>query len=419
MLKEVRSLDPVRHRYWHVRHLARTAGEEIAINVENWFADQGYRRRLVILDDIFPHLLSAFRIAEYNAYLAAYQNALVYSTAASFALIGEQRSFQEVVAEYVGCYPQFRGRARAIDERRSLQGQPAYFVFLQNARNFMSLLERYQMPFVFTLYPGGGFQLDQEDSDKTLERVCSLPNLHKVIVTQKITYEYLMHRQLLDPEKVEFIYGGVLPVGRLTERLPAKKHFRQDKDTFDICFVAYKYIPGAIDKGYDVFLAVAKLLANTHSDIRFHVVGPFDETDLDVSGLGGRLKFYGAQLTDFFPEFYSRMDIILSPNIPFLLQPGAFDGFPTGCCVEAALCGVAVFCTDPLHQNITFQEGEELVIIPRDATEISGIIDQYYHCPDDLYRLARCGQAAFQEVFALEAQMKPRLRILTECLVAK
>ena len=77
----------------------------------------------------------------------------------------------------------------------------------------------------------------------------------------------------------------------------------------------------------------------------------------------GQVKFYGAQRTEFFPSFYSQMDLILAPNIPFTLLPGAFDGFPPGGCIEAGLSGVAVFCTDVLNQNIAFKDGEELVIV--------------------------------------------------------
>ena len=32
-----------------------------------------------------------------------------------------------------------------------------------------------------------------------------------------------------------------------------KKYYRHDKITFDICFVANKYMPGGVDKGFDRF----------------------------------------------------------------------------------------------------------------------------------------------------------------------
>jgi glycosyltransferase involved in cell wall biosynthesis len=173
---------------------------------------------------------------------------------------------------------------------------------------------------------------------------------------------------------------------------------------------------GGVDKGYDVFIEVARELSRRHDDVRFHVVGPYDESDLDVSDLDGRIKFYGVRQTEFFPQFYSEMDLIVAPNLPFKLIPGAFDGFPTGGCIEAGLCGVAVFCTDPLNQNIAFKDGEEIVIVPRDAEQICQLIENYYHDYDGLVQLARRGQEAFKTAFAIETQLEKRLRILSQFL---
>lgn len=370
------------------------------------------RRRetgLIILDDIFPHLLSAFRIAEFNAYLSRYENSMVYSTAASFRAIGDKRTFREVVGEYVGRYPEFEGRTLRFSDQR-LKGRLSYFVFLQNARGFMHLLEGSTTPFVFTLYPGGGFKIYQPDSDAVLTKVCSMPNLAKVITTQKLSHEYLLN--FLAPEKIEFIYGGVFPSDRLATLGVLRKQYQKHKRTFDICFVAYKYMAKGLDKGYDIFVEVARQLCRMHDDIYFHVVGPYDRSDIDVSDLQGRINFCGARQTEFFPEFYAGMDIILAPNAPFIIFPGSFDGFPTGSCIEAGLCGVAVFCTDALNQNIAFKEGEEIVIVPRNVGDICELIDRYYRDYDSLVKLAQCGQEAFRIAFAIETQLEKRFRIL-------
>jgi glycosyltransferase involved in cell wall biosynthesis len=165
-----------------------------------------------------------------------------------------------------------------------------------------------------------------------------------------------------------------------------------------------------------VFVEVAKLLSNKHDDIFFHVVGSFDRSDIDVGDIGARIKFYGTKPTGYFPAFYSGMDMILSPNVPFVLSPGAFDGFPTGGCIEAGLSGVAVFCSDPLDQNIEFEDGEELVIISRDPEAISEKITRYRARHDELNELARKGQKAFERVFGEEAQLGPRLRLLSDLM---
>jgi glycosyltransferase involved in cell wall biosynthesis len=380
----------------------------------------GFRKKpendLIILDDIFPHLLSSFRVAEFNAYLSAYEKAVVYSTATSFSAIGETRSFPEVTREYEIRYPELAGRTFKVDSQTRLNGQLAYFVFLQNAWAFMDRLKSSNIPFIFTLYPGGGFRIDEPVSDDTLRRVCSLPNLRKIITTQKLSQEYLLKKGLLEPEKIEFIYGGVFPSEELTNTAQSRTYHKDGKDTFDICFVAFKYMARGIDKGYDVFVQVARELSRLYDDIRFHVVGPYDESDIEVSDLKGKIAFYGVKRTDFFPAFYSKMDIILSPNVPFTLMPGTFDGFPTGGCIEAALCGVAVFCTDVLNQNVVFKDGEEIVIIPRSVEDICELIAKYYNHYDRLVELGCRGQEAFKAAFAIETQLEKRLNLMSQYL---
>ena len=395
------------------------------VHVDDWIEDKYLLlsdrlflpsdRRLTILDDIFPYLLSAFRIAEYNAYLDYFPMAQVASTGATY-LARERCSFTQVRAEYFKRYPQNKGRVSHYYFRRILPAGLAYTIFINNAFQFIEQFERANLPFVFTLYPGGGFHLDDAACERKLHRVLTSPCFRKVIVTQKISHEYLLSKGWCTPSQMEFVYGCVIPKNSQPEQTIAKRHYQQSKATFDICFVAYKYMPRGVDKGYDIFIEAAKALAKVHPDFRFHVVGPFNEQDIDVHELSDRLRFYGPQTTDFFIGFYKEMDVILSPNIPFTLYPGAFDGFPTGACMEAGLAGVAVFCTDLLQQNFIFREGEEIVIIPHDAHSICEQIEHYRRDYDALHRLSHQGQEAFRRVFALEAQMAPRLRLLSAYL---
>ncbi len=163
-----------------------------------------------------------------------------------------------------------------------------------------------------------------------------------------------------------------------------------------------------------MFIKTAKKLAMARKDFHFHIVGGFDGTELDIRELEGRISFYGCRDTGFLHNFYSRMDIILSPNIPFVRAPGAFDGFPTAGCVEAGLCGVAVFCTDPLSLNPGFVNGHDIVIISSEPEEICEQIMNYACDYGRLKTLATNGQAAFRKVFNLESQVAPRIRILRE-----
>ena len=108
--------------------------------------------------------------------------------------------------------------------------------------------------------------------------------------------------------------------------------------------------------------------------------------------------------------------MILSPNVPFKLFPGSFDGFPTGCCIEAGLAGVAVFCTDELKLNTYFTNHQDICLISKNKDEICDLIRMYFKDLDSLYLLSRNCQKSFKKVFDLEKQMSQRVKIISECL---
>jgi glycosyltransferase involved in cell wall biosynthesis len=371
---------------------------------------------VAIFDDLFPHPQSAFRLAEYNACLARFSNCRVYSTGSTLPVISKNQTFTEVLGEYAGNFPQFKERVSVFPGLRGVKPKIAYCVFINNARWVLPLAERAGAGFVFTLYPGGGLQLRDKACDESLRRVCSSKNFRKVIATQNVTRDYLLENEICAAENIEFIYGGAFPCHATGNNQKEKKQFGEAKNTFDLCFVAHKYMPGGRDKGYDFFVAAAKNLARSCPQARFHVVGSFSKEDFDVVELGDRIIFYGSQRPEFFGDFYNRMDLILSPNAPFILHPGAFDGFPTGCCIEAGMCGVAVMATDNLKQNVAFRDGVDILIINRDADEIARRIEYYYGQPQELYALANRGEASFRRVFDFDAQMEPRFKVMENIL---
>lgn len=378
---------------------------------------QGEERvKLLILDDFFPCVLSAFRVAEYNHYLEQIPGTEVHSIRPSNLLFKGKGSFQEALEGYSQLYPEHARKVRRFNRNRIPSANLVYTVFINNIYAFIDDIDRRGLPFVFTLYPGGGFFLNDSGTDQKLSRVFSSPNFRKVFVTQQITRQYLLDKGYCRPDDVVFIYGCVLPSRQLSRLPSVRRRYGIDKPTLDICFVAAKYTPRGEDKGYDVFIEVARRLCERFPDINFHVVGNFGPSDIDVCAIGERITFYGLRNTDFFPEFYGKMDLVLSPNAPFIIAPGAFDGFPTGSCMEAGLCGVAVFCTDPLDQNVAFKDGEEIVIIKRDAAEIVRTIEPYYQSPETLYELGQRGREAFFSALALDVQMTERMKVLRQLL---
>jgi glycosyltransferase involved in cell wall biosynthesis len=383
---------------------------------------------LIILDDHVPRPFSSFRIAEFNYLLREIPNSIILSSATSFAFekvlsvvakyfpgletvcrkLFRPLDFKLLASGYCRDHPGNKKRIGYIDPSACrVTGKMAYLVFINNAHKFIDYLETNDIDFVFTLYPGGGFRLDDEECDRKLSRVFGSKNFRSVIATQSATKEYLLKKKFCREEQIVAVFGGVFPSDYF-DRIENKSYYPADKAFVDICFVANKYSAQGIDKGYDLFIAAAHLLKDREM-VRFHVVGDFNEDDMDVSALEGRVAFYGQQPSSFFRRFYPAMDMILSPNRPFVLAPGAFDGFPTGCCIEAGLCGVAVFCTDPLDLNPAFSNHTDIVIIPDDAQSIVSILTDYLDHPDKLYSLARRVQGKFKEVFDIDAQMAQRI----------
>jgi glycosyltransferase involved in cell wall biosynthesis len=402
-------------RLVNTRKFVKEIVDDSIVIFENALLPNRHFTDLVILDDTFPFLLSTFRVFEFNYYLETFDNVEVHSIFKTFSSDKPIKP-SRVLNDYYRLYPKNAHKIIKFNRRRIVKGQLGYLVFLANTVQFIDFIEQNKIPFVFTLYPGGGFQIDQVKSDEKLRRICSSSYFRGVIVTQKITRDYLINNSFCDKEMVEFIYGGVFPSEYLASNGSVKKYYKQDKCSFDVCFVAHKYMPRGIDKGYDVFIEVAKKLSKSYKDIFFHVVGPFDKHDIDVSGIDEKIRFYGPRTTSFFLEFYSNMDIILSPNAPFILNAGGFDGFPTGSCIEAGICGVAVFCTDQLQQNIYFRDNSNIVIITRDPYDICERITYYYKNYDSLYDLSEESKNLFRSIFSEQYQLIPRRNIISRYL---
>ena len=370
-----------------------------------------HRLNIAILDDMFPQPLSAFRYEEFRSYLEQTVGLAIYSNGEAFPIVGERRSVPEVIAAFLELHPQHAGRVHALAPTNFPIADAYYTIFLNNIYKYVEAIEQVGQPFAFTLYPGGGFELNEVHSDAKLQRVLGSRCFRYVIATQPVTRDYLLARRLCREDQIRFIQGGVITRSAF-EKPRGKCHFGINKDRLDICFVAARYTPKGEDKGYDLFVDAAIRIIQAGLDVYFHVVGPWDETVLDLGDVRSRFTFYGFQRTSFFRDFYRRMDLILSPNRPFTLGPGAFDGFPTACCIEAALQGVAVACTDELQLNTQLEDGNQVLIIRPDADKIVEKLLPLFAQPHRLANIGRHGRMRFAQVFAHKAQLPPRINVL-------
>lgn len=378
---------------------------------------------LIIFDSLFPLRNSGFRYFEYDAYIRHFKSISVVTDGKDmhFACNGDDDTLlnrKNIVQDYndeFGTEKVFYGDFSDYDIHTA---SLVYCVFLGRIYKLLTL-DNLKTPFVFTLYPGGDFSLNQEQSDAMLRTVFSSPYFRRVIVTHKITRDYLLEKGLCPAEKMSFIFGGVVPPYlSKADFLKDKQYYGRDKDVMDICFVATKYTEFGQDKGYDTFIDAAKKIYRHHKNVRFHVVGNgFDEHTLDVSEIRDVLCFYGFMKTTAFDHFYRDKDFIVSPNKPFVLDPGFFDGFPTGCVSEAMLHCVAAIATDELGLNLGHYENHrDIELISPSADEIVMLIEKYLEKPELIPVLALNGKERTKEWAAAEHQIAPRIKVLEEVL---
>lgn len=371
---------------------------------------------LLIFDNIFPHPISGFRFEEFSVLLNEFDNSKILMTPDSYPALNTSKSeHKKHVKDFLVLFPALKEKLCFKKRHININTKLFYCVFIHNIYTNLRWLEKYKISFAFTLYPGGGFEIGDSISDMKLKEVFSSPQFKKVIVTQLYTRDYLLNNNLCTMNKIEYIYGCVVPQISTRKSIEEKKLFFRDKATLDICFCAAKYMPKGLDKGYDVFIEMAISIASKYDFIRIHVIGGFDEHDIDVVFLGDKISFYGYQSFDNLASIYKNMDIIISPNKPFYLGKG-FDGFPLGTVIEAVFNGVVALVTDELKQNSVFVNNEEIIIIESSAELIEKEIIKLINNPEKLYSLSRKGKEKFKEIFSKDFQMKPRVTLLHQII---
>jgi lipopolysaccharide transport system ATP-binding protein len=359
---------------------------------------------VVVLDDYFPTKGTGFRIAEFDWLLRRGVVSEVMTTV---------EPLDRMLIDYAVDHPRTYRQIFPFDADRLEQFECASVMFLNNAAYYLPSLERAALPFVLTLYPGGGLYLDNPEAKAKLDTVLHSPQLAHVITTQPVVTD-LVRSYVGTAVPVTEVLGGVMSELYLAPGPGLRtNYFGSGKKTLDVCFVAARYTPSGEDKGFPVFVESLRRLHEAGLPVRGHLVGGFAAADVpaDYSDLKD-LTFSGVKSTPELREFFLDMDVIISPNAPGHLAPGSFDGFPTGACVEAALCGVAVVCSDPLELNRTFTDRRDIHLAAVDAGDVSQRILDMVAEPEGLRRVAQAGLATARRAFGVEAQLWPRRRVI-------
>lgn len=369
---------------------------------------------LLVVDDIVPSTLSPFRVIEYRHYLDFF-NAAILSTEGWKGWFGNE-SFAAARETFTASEAK-RARIGRLADQTDVVARLAYVTFLGNAYRLLPYFRSRNLPFILQLYPGGGLELNQPEVDQRLDAVLNSPLCRKVIVTQTITERYLRDRIKVDPARIEMIYGGVFESREDFSFDRDKIFYPADKDTIDICFVAHRYGSQITSKGYDRFADLASKLAARFPHVRFHVVGGYLAEDWPLGAAADRFTFHGAQPTAFFRDFHARMDMIVSMNRAFDLAAGAFDGFPTGACIEAGFRGVLNCINDPLDLNVAFADGRDLVLLGDDVDVAVERIAPLLAEPARLYALARANMIAYHDKLDTDRQLWARTRLIAAELI--
>jgi len=367
-------------------------------------------QKIGIVDCSFPKAKRGFRDAEIRTLLDADSTTTAYSAypmspgpeaffTHSYGMT--KKDFKQRRNNYLKQFPKYKNRIKYLP-KHFVKPFLAMSYFLSDTYTYLPYFEKHQIPFIFILYPGGGFGLNNPSSDAMLRKIFSSKYFRKVIATQDVTARYLREKKLLPPSKIEMLWGG-MPQLKNSD-FSKKLAYPKDKATIDILFQAYKYSEGGKDKGYDIFIAAAKKVHKENKKVIFHVVGNFDKSDMDTRSLGDNIIFHGVLSTDKLKKLYLSIDIRVSLSRMGALFPGNFDGFPLA--NDALVAGALVITTDELDNNGGRFCDDELVIVKPDAKAIADKVLSFAKNPKKMYNIAKKGQKKYSQLVSPEQRLK-------------
>lgn len=361
---------------------------------------------LLIYDTVFPNLISGFRYAEFNALLEYFSNSKIIVNPTDYYHLSQATETHKIDLALLQKYhpksflKTFVGNVENIKNAKFF-----YCIFLNNIYDSLPFLEKHKINFAFTLYPGGGFDTKDEVALKKLKTVLSSDLFKGVIVTQQYTQDFIVDNFNCPIEKILNIFGCIIPQNSINA---ARARRYNGSMTLNLCFCAAKYTEIGADKGYDIFIETAKILASKGYNIHFNVVGGYDKNVISIEGFENFFTFHGYKKYEELQAIFLEQDIILSPNRPFILNVGSFDGFPLGAVVEAVLNGVVPIVTDELNQNAIFSS-DEIIIVKPNAEEIVVKIEELISNPKSLNLVSVNAQKKFREIYRDSYQLDKRI----------
>jgi len=362
--------------------------------------------KIAILDDHFPNPTTGFRIAEFDGLLNRFPKSIIFTTS-------------NLSKDLITLGPGWSDRKRRIKKFGAFKlalgnFDVAYIDFLNNAKKFVPVLDRFRIPYVLTLYPGGGFSLSDAEVRQFIQRMALSGTPKTIITTTNVAKDFMEDFELSNCTRIVHIPG--VPIQRIfldKQGIDRLDYPEKLDDLVKFVFLAHKYTTDGADKGWPQFQHLISKLASEGKSIKATVIGPWGPHDLIDTKYVGLYRFLG-ELPDYhLPQFLLDQHFIVSINTPNLILPGQFDGFPVASVVAAALCGVVPVVNDPLGLN-NFLESYVNSILIDDASPISLINEmaEILLNPRVITSIAKNARQSFASLYNPDVQLIPRYEAL-------
>lgn len=371
---------------------------------------------IIIFDDILPSNLSPWRNYEYENLCKEFPNTYIYTDLTSYKGYTLNYSFDENNEHLVSHYPFLKNKIKKLKKTSNFRAKLGYTLFYNNVIRNIKYFERYSIPFVFTLYPGGGFELNNKEVNDNLKKIFDSDLFRGVIVNQYVIKEYLIANNLVEESKIKLIFGVSLNISNI-----GKETIHKNYDSIKILFFANKYSEKGKDKGFDKFQEIAKSLLNQNKNIEFIVIGNFNIKDLDFPELNDFFTFKGVLIESEYNKILEITHFIISPNAPFILNQGAFDGFPLSTCIAASNFDNVLIMSDYFSesQKINLIDGIDYIKFDSNIDEVANIILGLISDKSEMNKIATNGKQKIKALYSFESQIKPRIEFFNKILYDK
>ena len=129
---------------------------------------------LIIYDDIYPHPASGFRMEEFTNLLNTVANSKAILSGAAYKFFNiPAEQHRKHVADLSKRNPALRKKIEYVRGTVNINCRLFYCVFFNNMYKNLGWVKEHKIPFAFTLYPGGGFNLGAAETEARLREIFS------------------------------------------------------------------------------------------------------------------------------------------------------------------------------------------------------------------------------------------------------